>query len=628
MRTAALILWPVLISAAAISAAAESLPDGDVQDLVASGSATNQTLVALWEDDPYANCGPDAVPAADMSDLARLRFSAPRGARAITSFRLTNRTDQPALYNLSVSSTNTSDFAAAVRIRRAEYLELNNGTMTPDIIVDLPLGSLLSVPARSTAVVWIDVDVSGLPSGTSRADVILKSAYAAHPDKWLDLQLYVNDIDIRDIDLPLWTYMIRTPEDIRLMRDYPFNTACILPAWYCPDPMGDGTRDFSKIDEIMAAFAANGIPQNEVRFMLYAMFPTWCGSDYRTPAWEDRYAANTRAFITYVKEKYGVGYDRLMFAVNDEPNGDPDDEKSSAFHAFYGAQFAKKIDPQLKSFANPWKGDSDPWLDRYLTTFDILEPFLRVMFDGKAPAGTPARYVASGKEIWSYTIFIKENTPHQYRRIWWTHLDFGFDGPATIYDLWDTSGDPFNSHDGKPGHVADYNAAYYSAGRKRATPSRRLESWYRGMVDFKTAKWIRRRLARANADGAVTAGYERALKDLAAAANTPSGRLDRCSVQLQVLAKKVKDASFVAGRFNSLAPHSRFEHRGFWDTFGYVQARPIQAFSEATLVQLLFRTRAASESTEVVRQAPDRQGLVLMVSRNDNRSVRDGSIPR
>ena len=620
MRAAALIPWSVLISAAALSSAAEALPDGDVQDLVASGSATNQALVALWEDDSYANYGPNAAPAVGAADLTRLRFSAPRGARAITSFRLTNRTDKPALYNLSAASGDDAAFAAALRFRRAEYLELNNGTMTPDIIVDLPLGALLSVPARSTAAVWVDADASGLPSGASRADVILKSAYAAHPDKRLELQLYVNDIDIRDIDMPLWTYVIRTPEDIRLMRDYPFNTACIPPAWYCPDPKGDGSRDFSKIDEIMAAFAANGIPRNEVRFMLYAMFPTWCGSDYRTPAWEERYAANTRAFIAYVKERHGVGYDRLMFAVNDEPNGDPDDEKSSAFHAFYGAQFAKKIDPQLKSFANPWKGDSDPWLDRYLTTFDILEPFLRVMFDGKAPAGTPERYVASGKEIWSYTIFIKENTPHQYRRIWWTHLDFGFEGPATIYDLWDTSGDPFNSHDGKTGHVADYNAAYYSAGRKRATPSRRLEAWYRGLVDFKTAQWIRRRLAAAKAAGADTTGYERGLRDLAAAANTPTGRLDRCSVQLQVLAKKVKNESFAANGFNTLAPHTRFEHNGFWDTFGYRQARPAQAAAEAKGLQLAWRTQSVSVPDEIVRQPPDAKGLVVTVSKNESKN--------
>ena len=600
---------------------AETLPDGDVEDLVAGDTCTDTAAVRIWADDRWGAYGPTVSPTASDRELTGLEFSGPIGARAIASFRVTNTTDGNALYSLKASSADDPGFASALRFREVGFLQLNDGTMRADPIFDLPLGEVLRIAPRQTAVVWVDVQTALLAPGRHEAKVSLVPGYSALPAKILNVALTVSQTDVRLADVPVWTYPLRTAGDIRLLADYGFNTSCLLPTWFAPIPQQDGSFSFSAVDKIVAAFVANGIPKSEVRLMLYAMLPSWAGLrmrddtvlEYRTPEWREEYVRRVRAFIRHVSAVHGIGLDRIYFAVNDEPSGDPDDPDSPAGHAFYGADLAKEIDPGLKSFANPWK-PNDPYLDRYLEKFDVLEPFLRPIFDG-ADRDVHLRYRASGRELWSYTIYIKENSPHQYRQIWWAHLDYGFDGPATFYDLFDHSGDSFNSHDGSTRSVADYNAVYANESGTALVPSRRLEEWYLGMIDFKAAKVCRDCIAAAGANGIDTSGYERAYASIARDGNGGAASFDDRSVQIQALAQRARAARPTDEWYQPLAPHTIWERDAFWDTTGYRLQPPQSAAGACQMVfDSVVRTSAESEPTEVRRDPPE--GLMILIGQN------------
>ena len=171
--------------------------------------------------------------------------------------------------------------------------------------------------------------------------------------------------------------------------------------------------------------------------------------------------------------------------------GDPDNPKTKASHAFYGARLAKRIDQNLKSWTNPYKGDETQWLPRYLAEFDVLAPCLPLVNIEDAAASE--KYARSGREIWSYTVLQKMSRPAQYRAVSWKHLLFGFDGPAGFYDLFASADDPFSSYDA--GGAVDYGAVYKDNRTGSLSPSLRLEAWYQGHIELRLVRWCRDRIA-------------------------------------------------------------------------------------------------------------------------------------
>ena len=125
----------------------------------------------------------------------------------------------------------------------------------------------------------------------------------------------------------------------------------------------------------------------------------------------------------------------------------------------------------------------------YFDNFDVLSPFLPQLTEELAE-----KYANSGREIWSYSILLKTNSPKQYRRIFWQHLHNGFTGTATVYDLFDASGDMFDSRDGGQS-TADYGMAYRNYPMQKILPSRRLNAYRQGIADYRLAKWCQQKIA-------------------------------------------------------------------------------------------------------------------------------------
>ena len=505
--------------------------------------------VFLWGDDPWTDNRPDVAAPLDRKELERLDLQGFRGMRALGAFRVSNRTERPALYNLCLDSKD-ADFAARVRFREVGYLELRGGEVIPDPIFDLPIGSVLRVPAKSTAVVWVDADCTGLAPGKHAGSLRFVPGYSGFDEKKLKLVLTVEKPDLGEIKMPVWYYSLGHRNQAAastIIRDYGFNVFTLAPhVHYCP-PDADGNFDFSALDDKIAALVAAGVPKDELRLMLYSMFPNWAGfatADGRKlkfleSAWKEEYGKRLKAVIAHLREKHGIGYDRVFLSTNDEPKGDPDDPTTKAYAAFQGAAFVRSVDPQLRLFCNPWALEPE-YLQRYIDTFDILEPYLRRFLNGTEDLAKAKAFADSGKQIWSYTIYVKQNTVQQYRRVWWGNLDYGFGGPAAVYGFAAEAGDPFNSYDGGKNTTSDYNSGYRNRRTGEQTPSRRLEAWYEGLVDMKLVAWCRNRLAARKKSGEDVTAFEEKLQALIRETNVPRGNMSAARRRLVEIAGKLE----------------------------------------------------------------------------------------
>ena len=87
--------------------------------------------------------------------------------------------------------------------------------------------------------------------------------------------------------------------------------------------------------------------------------------------------------------------------------------------------------------------------------------------------------------------------------------------------------------------VADYAAVYRNDRRQQLTPSRRLEAWYLGSVDFKLAKLCQGRIAELRKKGQNVQAEERELKEIIHEGFRAGGNMNAASTRLLRLAEKL-----------------------------------------------------------------------------------------
>lgn len=265
----------------------------------------------VWSGERWGG-DPSEPPPLDAAELGKVALFGPRGGRAVAHFRVSNLSDRPALYSLKPEDFKSNDFARRVRFREVGNVELKGGPTVPDPIFDLPNGSVLRIPPKSTAMVWVDVDTADMKPGVHRATVKLVPGYSQFEEKTLALELMVGKADVRDVKMPCWTYSTRWSDDIRGLRDYRFNVVSMLEAQFGPPPGPDGRRDWSKFDAAVDAMLGNGVPPDEIHLWLYHLFPKWA-NPRDDPAVEARIIEAVRAGIAHAREKYGIGLDRIWW---------------------------------------------------------------------------------------------------------------------------------------------------------------------------------------------------------------------------------------------------------------------------------------------------------------------------
>ena len=476
------------------------------------------------------------MPPLDEREIEKVSLFGPRGGRAVAHFRVSNLTDRPALYSFTMGDYAKSEFARRIRFREVGNVELKGGPTVSDPIFNLPNGSVLRIPAKTTAMVWVDVDTGGLKPGLHNAALTLVPGYSGFEEKSLALELTVGMVDVRVVDMPCWNYALREARDFRALRDYRFNVSAMMTPTFAPKRKLDGRRDWRNFDDVVESMLGNGTRTNEVRILVYTLFPKW-GNPRGKPEIEREFVDNMRAGVAYAKARWGIGLDRIWLSTVDEPHGDPADPKSLASFAFYGAQLAKRIDPGLKAWTNPWNGrdDESRFLPRYLEAFDTLVPYLPTVNRDDPVASE--RYAGSGKDVWSYTIYLKQNRPMQYRGISWKNFAYGFGGPATFYDLFDMAGDGFSSYD--KGGKADYGAVYSDRRTGLVSPSLRLEAWYQGHIEQRLLKWCKARID-AMPDKAKVVAFAARLDSLVKRATAPRVDFDAISRELLTLSDELR----------------------------------------------------------------------------------------
>ena len=507
----------------------------------------------IWNCGPWANTKQYARPPLDKPEVDHASFSGYSGARAVCALRVSNLSSQPAMYNIHVHSGNP-EYEKRLRLREMGYLELRGGEVIPDPIFELPIGSVLRIPPGGTAILWIDVDCTGLAVGRYRASLRFMPSYSKFEEKKVVLDLHVGRPDLSEIDIPVFYYaQSHHTASAPLAKDYDFNVNTIIPQMHYRPPDENGNYDFSVLDKKIAAYAAAGMPKERMRIMLYSMFPGWAGAGWTreenkrmpflSPEWRERYGARVKAVVKHLREKHGIGYDRILVSTLDEPKGDPDDPTTRGYAAIKGGEFIKSVDPNLRIFCNPWANEPQ-YLQRYLDLYDVLEPYIRRLMDGTEDMEIARRYRDSGKYIASYVIYVKQNSLHQYRRPFWSNLNYGFDGTAAVYGLTAASGDQFNSYDlGKGGKsYSDWNAGYRNPRTGQITPGRRLESWYQGLVDFKLVLWCRRRITECKAAGKDMSSVEQRIAALIRESDMPHSNLEESRAKLDKIAESLVGA--------------------------------------------------------------------------------------
>ena len=470
-----------------------------------------------------------------MEECKKLSLKVPQGGFAQATLAISNLTDKTILVRADLVALADSPAipTETVRIQELIPFEIGGGQLVPDALTDLPLHSMLRLNAQTQTCISVSIDTRKLVPGTYQAVLKISPVYDGMEKSELPITLTILDINLEKIPVWIWSYGYRPqPWSVPLLAEYGFNVINPTPEYFLPVyDKGDGTPRFDALDAMLQAMEENGISREDILVLCYPEFSLWAEIrnragkklEFLSPEWKQVYGEGLRLLRDHLHEQWGISYDRLLFYITDEPSGDPADPETRAYVAFEGGKFIKSVDPQFRTMTNPYQLN-DGREQMYFDNFDVLSPFLPQLTEELAE-----KYANSGREIWSYSILLKTNSPKQYRRIFWQHLQNGFTGTATVYDLFDASGDMFDSRDGGQS-TADYGMAYRNYPMQKILPSRRLNAYRQGIADYRLAKWCQQKIA---GSPEIQEEYE------AIVAEGVTGNMDVAGIRLIALAEKL-----------------------------------------------------------------------------------------
>lgn len=494
----------------------------------------------IWQKPYCSQVSPDEKLSIDCKELQKISLKSAKGARPITSLLITNLSNRNFMGNIQLVAYSKKEEAwlKNIRFREIAFVELNGGKFIPDPVFDLPLGSVFRVPANNTGILQLDINTKNLKPGRYRAKIRFVPSYSKFEYKQVALELIVSPVDLDKVKMRTWTYGI-DPFIVKLLKDYEFNTVCIKYPHFGPPGQiinKDGSVHFFKIEQLLKDLAANGIPKEDIIITLYPEYKWHRKRNFMSEKWQKETRKNYLDIFNFLK-KHGLNESNLVFSPTDEPTGDPDDPKSSAWLAFTGAKFIRSINPKFRIFINPFRV-GDGYHQRYLDTFDILCPSY-----GHLKKDMKKIYRDSGKDIWSYVVFSKSVAPKRYRHRFWENLEAGFEGPATFYSISVPSGDFFNSYDTKPGSkyktTTDYSTTYINQFQDALVPSRRQEAWYIGWVEFKLAKFCREKIAALKKAGKNVSVWQKEYDHIVNLGYAREGDMEKAGKMLLELAEKL-----------------------------------------------------------------------------------------
>ena len=500
---------------------------------IISASLAGKSMLLFRPDNPWGN---KITPNETSRQIETICIRAARNSRAVAVFAAANLMDRPFVGQFKIevatggpTSVSAKDATARVppinavarRISFSQGFAIADRVGRPlyDPIMPLPMNSLLRLAPGETVPIYLELDTRGLAAGSYKGTLSLKKAMPGFSDEMVALEVRVADADLNEVavDRAGYDYVGSThakgrnvEKTIKLLVDRGYNVVYVNPGCYSEPREGlDGkfrVKDFSRLDRHLDAVLAAGLPRERMKLWVYMALDIswWCPMDAPgrrcVPGdgkWEKGVQAQVRDFAAHVKEKYGIGKDRIYWYTVDEPSGDIDapPSKSKISRTYYAAKTIKEEDPANLTMTDPLptfleSKAIDKALPRLAEVYDVIELYRPKVTEEKK------RLVAAQnlKEVWTYSIIAKETSPAIYRRDYWENMRDGYREIATFWHMTSAAGSPFDSGDfTKPGRYDDYASLYVDFENDAALLSRRQLAADMGFEETRLILWLRKR---------------------------------------------------------------------------------------------------------------------------------------
>ena len=512
--------WPLRAGRAlalAVCAVSGALSAAESNDIHSGGDR----LLAFSPADPWGN---DWEPAPDAKPAAALEICALRGTRQSAPLALANLSDTAFLGQVKVfdaappglSFNHEGSQGAARRVTVEEAIPLVNqsgGRRIYDPLAPLPMGTVVRIPARTTAALWFTFDARDAQPGEYSAVLCIKRANPLFKSCELPVKIKVVDASLKDPppvrmnSTQLLRHSVRHPGFAKFLVAHGFTTAHFnaQPAiWSSLDKNGNPVPgDASVYDGCIRAMLAAGLPPGRLSVFLFLMTDRVCfmrgrqriafGSD----DWRKCLENSLAGLYGHLRTEFGLGTDRIILLPVDEPEGDPDDPgyKSTLSRAIASARAIKAGDPSRLLMVDPRINGTDESYREILARLAECFDYLKLYRPRLTPARTAFARTLPFKDISTYSILGKSNNPAIYRRAYWENARDGF-GPVASYWHLDAmaGGDGFDPTDAnKRGVTTDYGTVYADFDNGSVLSSRRQLASDAGYDDIRLVYAVRER---------------------------------------------------------------------------------------------------------------------------------------
>ena len=465
------------------------------------------------------------APDSSTKVMDRVRIVAPRGTRQVSSFAVANRLDKWFLGQVKVfdgaevpkrfSRAETNVIARQFSVSRGFPTFTRSGGMDWDVVEPLPMGTVLRLAPRECAPIYLELDTRGVAPGDYACTLAVKKAVQGYETLKIPVEVTVVDADISETpyDKACYTHLLSAGDRARnaaFLVDQGYNVVSPMAMPY-PVRNADGSfgpQDFAQFDQAVDAMLKAGLDAGSLKLWVFLGFEFgWLNpkdaQGRMLPRFSDEWKASVRnrltALVAHVAEKYGVGKDRIVWYVVDEPDGDIDDPKTASKMSicFQAAKFLKELDPAIRTMTDPHplflssKEGVGPVarLRKYIDVIELHRPSITAEIAGNVRA-------AGFPETWTYMIAGKGTSAANYRSALWQNMRDGYREVSPFWNLDESAGwDMFDPSDSdRPGRYADYASVYADHDMGTQLLSRRQLFYNQGCEEARLVMHARRAL--------------------------------------------------------------------------------------------------------------------------------------
>ena len=497
----------------------------------------------IWQTDMWAN----NINVSRLSrPLKNLKLRMPRNGRTTVGFVVSNLENTPFTGQIKVFKhwpfkrptwqhfgfqTDWDDFLSNITLSEGVGTKDESGRTIYDALSPLPLNTLLRIPPKSSAPVWLEISSKGLAPGRYTGFIVLKNCGGQGGFESVRLDVEISPVDLAEVHVDQMAYnsVVRRAwhhENFRkFFKKYNYDYLELVPGqglsiyW----KKGPGNTlipaKMDALDQYIDQTKAAGFDMKQLKIFFCLGWNFGLGGSYdKDPRlWEKIMAASIPAWLDHLEKKYGIPHENVILNPVDEPGGNVDDPKSSNGKAYIWSKFIKKVAPRAKVLNNPHRSGMEVY--RRLAEYTDIFCFYRPDFENKKDF---LKYMYSltlkGKKIWTYNILMKNAHAEVYRLDYWRNRRDGFNAVTTFWDFDDhAGGDGFDSGDvtNPRGRIrrTDYGVAYVDFNYGNLLVSRRFWGIRKGYQDTCLMELCRQRIASLKKRGTDTRLFEKELKE-------------------------------------------------------------------------------------------------------------------